>query len=312
MSRLADSMSRITDFSKQVGDNLKGRRQDVQRLAKASGTLKQLESVINLPQTLQNYVQQQKDYVGAVRAYLKARPILERLKDEPALRSIYSECASSIAEAKDQLKDAFRSRTSTNKELATNVSLLLQLNERPEDVAEEFIRTANERLHAELDGLESAITASARPNETSAAPGAAAATDFTSGGGASGDVLEFVDSECSHFLGDLCLMVNSGRELFPRLADVLMEGPVDVLMGRFLSCVEARFRAEPDPIGEGELLVRALDRFYRRVHAANQVLAVGGDRYEALAKELTSRIAMRRVEATTEQLQALLEVSTSF
>lgn len=77
MDKLTQNMDKITDFSYQVAEGLSGRRRDVQRLVKASGTLKQLEFLFKLPATLQSHVQQ-KDYASAVRSYQKARVFLEK------------------------------------------------------------------------------------------------------------------------------------------------------------------------------------------------------------------------------------------
>lgn len=77
MDKLVRNMEQITESSSQVTNGLGGRRKDVQRLVKASGTLKQLEFLFKLPATLQSHVQQ-KDYAGAVRSYQKARTFLDK------------------------------------------------------------------------------------------------------------------------------------------------------------------------------------------------------------------------------------------
>jgi len=93
----------------------------------------------------------------------------------PAFSSIVSECSSIIGDLKELLKDGFKGNLVTSnirivyldiqfswilfqlgKELAANVSYLIQLGEHPQDLAAEYLTSISNRLKSELALLKAA------------------------------------------------------------------------------------------------------------------------------------------------------------
>merc|ERR1719348_1260741 len=96
------------------------------------------------------------------------------------------------------------------------------------------------------------------------------------------DCLEFVDVACSKLLAELCLAVTGFtstfscsvlRQLGAGEAAQLQEWLV-TLTGRLEAAVRERLTAEPAQPGEtgGSLLLRAVDRLYRRLAANNRLV----------------------------------------
>lgn len=72
----------------------------------------------------------------------------------PAFRGISADCNAIIADLKDQLKDSFRGSLVTGKELVANVGYLIQLDEQPETLAQEYLNSAISQLKLELQSLQ--------------------------------------------------------------------------------------------------------------------------------------------------------------
>lgn len=105
---------------------------------------------------LQSLVER-KEYGVAVRAYSSARTVLERYKNVPSLTAINAECVSSMDEVRDQLKERLRSRIISTEQVAEAVSLLGQLDEPRDKLADELLDSGQRHLSAELDDLEDQI-----------------------------------------------------------------------------------------------------------------------------------------------------------
>merc|ERR1711971_275402 len=58
MEQLASSMTTITTFSSEISDQLRGGRQEVARLSSAHSTLQKLQFVLELPEKLQESVEE--------------------------------------------------------------------------------------------------------------------------------------------------------------------------------------------------------------------------------------------------------------
>ena len=87
------------------------------------------------------------------------------------------------------------------------------------------------------------------------------------------DILEFVDFSCNTFLSDICLIIATFNETFPAKGGAatgqhLMKFVVD-LMDRFFDILAQRMSFERN-LDETAILVRALDRFHRRLQVLMQ------------------------------------------
>ena len=91
------------------------------------------------------------------------------------------------------------------------------------------------------------------------------------------DVLEFVDQACNGFVTDLCTVIGSYNETFNTEEDFAsaerLNSFVISLMEEFMSIVKERMLLETN-LSETVLLVRALDRFYKRLQGTCRLMPV--------------------------------------
>ncbi|XP_055004204.1 LOW QUALITY PROTEIN: vacuolar protein sorting-associated protein 51 homolog [Boleophthalmus pectinirostris] len=121
------------------------------------------------------------------------------------------------------------------------------------------------------------------------------------------DILEFIDRGCNEFVSSLCLVITSYQELFinhpqtgdlatkniPQMANGKLHAFVDDLTARYFSLVERRIQEERG-VGDNSLLVRALDRFHRRLQAVAKLLP--GSSVPNQGTEIVIRAANERVK----------------
>jgi vacuolar protein sorting-associated protein 51 len=95
------------------------------------------------------------------------------------------------------------------------------------------------------------------------------------------DIIEFLDVGSNEFLSDLCLNVATYNELFAKKCQVeegeedpshLLANFIAEAMEKYLVLVRRKVEEEQTPGTEATVLVRALDRFYRRLQAASSLL----------------------------------------
>ena len=162
------------------------------------------------------------------------------------------------------------------------MELLLALGEPAEELCEEFLAHARGRLEEELRSLEAEL------GPSPPAP----------------DVLEFTDHGGSGFVGGLCQVATAYQELFaaqgPAGADKLAAFARE-LGGRYFALVERRLAQEQGG-GDNSLLVRALDRFHRRLQAPGALLAAAG--LAEAATEIVERVARERLGHHLQGLRA--------
>lgn len=213
MDLLTENMDKITCLSEKVSGSLQNRHQNVQKLASAHNTLKSLQFVFDLPEKLKSYLDQG-DFSGAVKAYNRASPIIEKYKDHASFSDIHSECVVIISDLKDQLKETFKSRITSTNDLAQSVNLLMKLGERPETVSSQFLQCARLQLQRDLDELRKEVRVKAgekvereinRPSD--AIPNLPM------------DILEFVDTASKGFVGDLSLVIGAFLGMFQGKSD---------------------------------------------------------------------------------------------
>lgn len=162
------------------------------------------------------------------------------------------------------------------------MELLLALGEPAEELCAEFLAHARGRLEAELRSLEAEL------GPSPPAP----------------DVLEFTDHGGSGFVGGLCQVASAYQELFaaqgPAGAEKLAAFARE-LGGRYFALVERRL-AQEQGSGDNSLLVRALDRFHRRLRAPGALLAAAG--LAEAATEIVERVARERLGHHLQGLRA--------
>lgn len=223
---------------------------------------------------------------------------------------------------------------SNAKDLSECVELLLQLDEPAEELCDKFLSHAQSRLETDLQGLEAELRDPVSPSkpattETSTAPlkkGASSAASspidastptgnpFLSGSSKT-DILEFIDRGCNEFVSNLCLVIASYQELFinrpqegelaskniPEMANGKLHTFVDALAARYFSLVERRIQEEKG-VGDNSLLVRALDRFHRRLQAISKLLP--GSAVPSQGTEIVVQAARERIKQYLSALQS--------
>uniref|UniRef100_A0A915Q0E7 Vacuolar protein sorting-associated protein 51 homolog n=1 Tax=Setaria digitata TaxID=48799 RepID=A0A915Q0E7_9BILA len=247
MENLSERMSKIATLSKDLSTAFSKHRANVSQLSDANKKVKSLQFLLSLPQKLQALIEQ-KNYEEAVKIYSKARPSLLRCKDLSSISDIYSETITIMGVVEEQLKQVICSCFISSDKLSEAINLLLMLNVDPSTVYADFLASCRRNLSDQLIAMR------------------AMKRDDT-------DVLEFVDNCCSTFLTDLSLVKAINQRFFPN--QVAVVGDVielmDSLMNQFEEVVRMRFLEETDA-AECAVVVRALDRFYRRMSSCNQLI----------------------------------------
>ncbi|KRZ69805.1 Vacuolar protein sorting-associated protein 51 -like protein [Trichinella papuae] len=323
MKNLMTNMDSITVSSQNLSDELKEKRNqiqveyclfiilidltsfpflcsiNIQHLSKMNKTVGRLEFLFHLPKTMQSYIEK-KDYTNAVSSYLSCKSILEQVSDMPALQSVYSETCAIVSKLKDDLKENFRSAFLSGKELLTRVELLLQLGEDQALLAENYLQSSVLCLKTELEEIQGRLVSFECENGTSS-------VNFQY---PVGDILEFTDTVCSGFLGNVSLMVTSWYDMFGSVDDEHLLKSVSTLLMDYLSCMEKRLMMEKCTVEDGSssLLIRALDRFYRRLLAFDQVLALG-DAVRAEMSNIVVRVSKLQIDRSLQNMQAVWQKS---
>lgn len=286
MDGLATNMESIMTFSAQISDTLHDRRQQITKLTGVHTLLKKLQFLFELPGRL-NKCLELEAYVQAVRCYTKAQKVLLHYQDIPSFHGIQEDCNVIIAKIKDKLREQFRTKEATPKQLAESVDLLLQLNEPADLLCQEFLNHADEKLREDLAALEHQVELQAGkdvvPPVSQFEKPSQAYLEFSM------DILEFIDLGCNSFLTNICLVIASYNDMFLnrlRQEDVGIGGEnegmdsialkklvnfVMTLMNHYLSTVQKRVELEREA-SDNTMLVRALDRFHRRLQAMNSLL----------------------------------------
>ncbi|CAB1316100.1 unnamed protein product [Coregonus sp. 'balchen'] len=311
MDCLSTNMAAITEFSAHISGTLQDQHAQITKLSGVHTLLRKLQFLFELPARLNKCLELQA-YAQAVSSHRRARCVLQQYSHMPS----------------------FRDGGSSAMDLSECVELLLQLDEPAEELCDKFLSHAQSRLEADLRRLEaelrpplssgptSVIYPSTGPaRRLSAAPTAGSPTDPTSPGNpflspsSRTDILEFIDRGCNEFVSSLCLVIASYQELFvnrpqegnlaskniPQMAVGKLHAFVDALATRYFSLVERRIQEEKS-VGDNSLLVRALDRFHRRLQAVAKLLP--GSAVPSQGTEIVVWAARERIKQYLAALQS--------
>ncbi|NXJ68000.1 VPS51 protein, partial [Rostratula benghalensis] len=250
--------------------------------------LRKLQSLVEVPGRLRRWAAPGGEPARALRCHARARAVLRHYRHLPSFRAIEDESHAIMADLAQRLRARLRDETLDPKELTECVEMLLQLEEPPEELCQEFLSHAGTRLEAELAALEAELPA-ADPAAATTPPPAS-------------DILDFVDRGSSAFVANLCLLAASYRSLFqgrPGAGDARLEAFAAALTARYFQLLERRLGLERG-LGDTSLLVRALDRFHRRLRALLELLPAAGAEAGAA---LVARAARERVDRYLRALQ---------
>ncbi|XP_029467123.1 vacuolar protein sorting-associated protein 51 homolog isoform X2 [Rhinatrema bivittatum] len=297
MDCLATNMAVITEFSARISSTLQDQHEQITKLSGVHMLLRKLQFLFELPARLNKCIELEA-YGQAVRYYGKARSILHQYQHMPSFQGIQNDCQKIMASLSQRLREKFRDGGSSAQALAECVELLLQLDEPAEELCDEFLSHARLRLEEDLAVLQADL-GPPLPSTTGPAPPS--------------DILEFIDRGCNGFVSSLCLVIASYQDLFishpsqesPRshsiahMAQEKLVTFVNNLTSCYFSVVEQRLQLERG-LGDNSLLVRALDRFHRRLQALVKLLPTS--EVAVAGTEIVVRAAEERVR---QYLQAL-------
>ncbi|NXM68842.1 VPS51 protein, partial [Serilophus lunatus] len=209
MDDLAANMAAISASSARVSAALQDRHRRGAQLAGVQALLRKLQALVEVPGRLRRWAGTEP--ARALRCYGRARAVLRHYRHLPSFRAIEDESHAIMADLARRLRARLREEKLDPKELTECVEMLLQLEEPPEELSEEFLSQAGARLEAELAALEAELPT---PD-----PSGAAATPPPAS-----DILDFVDRGSSAFVGTLCQLAGSYRRRLQALLELLPAG----------------------------------------------------------------------------------------
>ncbi len=297
MDQLAEKMKSVTENSAKVNDALKDRRSKVSDLSSTHALLKKLQFLFELPSKLKECIDEENWALG-VKFYVRAQRVLDQYRHVASFGGIKGDCDKIMIELRDRLRERLKSSESTPTDMAECVHLLLQLNEPIDQLCDDYLETSNVKLQQSLESMTKQVEVAQNSNV---------------------DVLEFVDQSCNTFLSDLNLVMASFNDTFMAIdeskAAAKLTKFVLVLMEAFTAIIKERMLLETN-LGETALLIRALDRFHRRLQATCRLMptgnSVGKDGGLTLSKEgmsLILDVAKHTCQVTLDKLKDQLDES---
>lgn len=265
MGHLSSKMSEIRDSSDGINQALSDRKQQITKLSSVHHLLKKLQFLFELPTRLKTCIQME-SYAQAVKYYVKAQKVLEQYQHLPSFHGIQQDCAVIITQLKAILKQRLDDQQSKPKVIAESVDLLLELQEPPEHLCDQFLMNSQRQLEKELEKVEAAAKESIT-------------TDNTEPQDVIMDAVEFV-GVVSSFLGNLSLVIQSCFDMF--INRIQMSGDTTVsqqaliifvqkLMNQCMQLVKQKFLLEAKLLDSG-ILARALDRLLGKLQTMNQLV----------------------------------------
>lgn len=148
MNSLMSKMTSITEFSGQINGTLQGTRQHLCKLSEKHSMLQKLQFLSTLPTNLKA-LKAAANYKQAVHDYLQAQKVLQQYGSQPSFHGIQADCHNVMEEIKYQLKLDFQQAGSSERAVKTG-EMLLQLNEKPAELAQGMLQSATARLHQQI------------------------------------------------------------------------------------------------------------------------------------------------------------------
>lgn len=265
MSQLAASMTNITSFSAEISERLRTRRTSVARLSLSAATLQKLQFVLELPEKLKESISLGR--AGqAVEDWGRAELALARYRDMPSFAGIQEDCQAIMQGLRKDLRGRLEDPSTSPLQLQEAVELLRLLGAGSEELCEAFLRHTSTAVtpHLEVLEVQAAVMAGTTEDPNTAVM----------------DPLEFVDWGCNQFLAELSLASTSYSATFTNPGTGELEVGAgdrlhtwgDQLLTRYTTAMEQRLGEEARAQGDVALLVRALDRFHRRLAASARSL----------------------------------------
>ncbi|XP_050428493.1 vacuolar protein sorting-associated protein 51 homolog isoform X2 [Adelges cooleyi] len=286
MEILLSKMDEITKSSETITSSLHANRDEISKLSETHKLLKRFQFVYTLPTTLKKLLENG-DYAQVVQEYLHALRVLTQYGNQESLKGILKDCNDIVKDLMKILYSHLRDKDLSGKELAKSVDLLLQLNEPVQTLSKEFLLHSKTRLFEYLDILQLQVE---NLNQ---------------------DMIQFIDLGSDTFLSQLCLVIASFKEMFidnlsknddNEEADITINQLnifVDDNMTRYLEIIQQYIDKNTS---DTAILVRALDRFYKKLQAIGKLFSYKD--YTCNAMEIISSAARRQCKLHLAMLKA--------
>lgn len=290
LNLLSDKMKKITNSSEEISKNLKTKRQDLSLLgliylylfifkyikftifhlllANKHQVLQKLQFLFDLNPKMISAISR-KEFTEAVRYYLSAKSALERYESFPSIKSIKDECSLTLKQLKIILNEQLKQfELNQQAQISEYIELLLQINEPPEDLIDQYLLYANSTLDKHLDNLEYHTNflidyyKKQELNDDEMVPM---------------DILEFIDLACNSYLTCLSetvltyedIFIKSNTEYFTEddqnLIKKKIEKFIQTTMSKFFEKVSFRYEMDKSNLDEVNFYIQSMDRFYRRI-----------------------------------------------
>jgi hypothetical protein len=270
MECLVVSMGEITEFNDKINGSFKDKRKELSRLSDIDTLLKKLQFLFDLPSKLNEFITVKNSYSLAVKYYCKARKTLDHYKQMPTFKNIEDDCKLIINNLKLKLYENIDSLESSSEKISESVNLLYQLDEPINNLCSKYLNRVEKSLDADLSNLQLNIDLiSCTTNKES-----------VSSNHQYMDILEFVDHGCNNFLANLSSIIVSFKSIFNHPnnkydaftsddSNLKLNELVENYWLKYCFIVKKRFEVEQN-LGENTIIVRAVDRFYRRIQVINK------------------------------------------
>lgn len=253
MNKLSENINKITTFSSNISESLKESGINVNRLCSTRQLLDKLQFLFLLPTQLKKAIQQGR-YSDAVHDYTHAQKVLQKYGDQPSFQSIQTECSDIIYDLKRSLRERLLSPDTTASELAESVGLLRLLQESDSSLQDIFLNCAESRLEQHLKVLSSMMEST--------------------------DILEWVEKCNDMILADLGIVISCYHDIFQDNENTGLPEFADKVITQVFHLFENVVR-RPENIGT-EILIRGLDKFFRKLQAMSDIICSDGVSNKAL------------------------------
>lgn len=268
LSRLSEKMQKITDSSEEISKNLKNKRQDLTKLANKHTVLQKLQFLFDLNPKMVSAINR-KEFTEAVRYYLSAKNALQRYENFSSIKKIKDECNLTLLQLKTILNEQLKQfELNQQTQIAEYIELLLQINEPPENLIDQYLLYANSILDKTLDNLDYHTTFLIEYYKKS---------DVQEDQMVPMDILEFIDLACNSYLSCLTetvltyedIFIKSNSEYFTDNDQLLikkkLEKFIQLTMSKFFEKVSFRYEMDKSNLDEINFYIQSMDRFYRRI-----------------------------------------------
>lgn len=284
MNKLDATLNAVTEYSDKVNNALHDKRSQIAQLSGVHTLLHKLQFLFELPSRLKKCIEF-KQFDIAVRYYIKARDVLNKYKHMASFQGIHSDCEAIVVDLMAHLRAQLRNPKSSTRQLTECVDLLLKLDEPAGALCEEFLSLARDKVDASLENLRAQVDLNAVNEDGDEEE----EDDEEKKPVRSTDILEFMDCGCNGFLGDISLVIASYHELFMssqlnapnemvKIKEVATEKLTSFIMKNmteYFKFVRKRLELETQT-EDNTILVRALDKFYRKVQSVHQLMPESG------------------------------------